>query len=97
MHAGIHAEAAMPSVEMAGKVTTVREAIEEKGPHAKEPYHDNGIEEKVLRYIKGQRNGIKVGDMEPALGVPKLRLGVIAKKLLDEGKVRKEGALYYPV
>jgi uncharacterized membrane-anchored protein YhcB (DUF1043 family) len=96
-HAGIHAETATPSVEMAGKVTTVREAIEEKGPQAGDPHHDNGIEEKVLGYINGQRNGIKVGDMKPALGIPKLRLGVIAKKLLDEGKVRKEGALYYPV
>ena len=80
MHAGINAETAMPSVEMAGKVTTVREAIEEKGPHAKEPHHDNDIEEKVLGYIKSQRDGIKVGDMEPVFGVPKLRLGVHSKK-----------------
>jgi hypothetical protein len=29
--------------------------------------------------------------------VPKLRLGVLAKKLLDKGKIRKEGGLYYPV
>ena len=35
--------------------------------------------------------------MEPVLGVPKLRLGILAKKLLDEGKIRKEGSLYYPV
>ena len=94
---GLKAETAMPSVEIAGKVTTVREAIEKEGPQAEEPHQDDDIEEKVLGYINDQHEGVKVGDMEPVFGVPKLRLGVIAKKLLDEGKIRKEGGLYYPV
>ncbi len=94
---GLKVETAMPSVEITGKVTTVREAIEKEGPQAEESHQDVDIEGKVLGYINGQHEGVKVGDMEPVFGVPRMRLGVVAKKLLDEGRIRKEGGLYYPV
>ena len=95
--AGSKARTAVPSIEITGKVTTVREAIGKGGPQAKGPHQDDDIEERVLGYINDRHDGVKVGDMEPALGVPKLRLGVTAKKLLDQGRIRKEGGLYYPV
>jgi hypothetical protein len=94
--AGSGAETAMPSVEFAGKVTTVREAIEKERPRAEGPRRDGGIEARILGYINDRRKGVKVGDMEPVFGVSKLRLGVMAKKLLGEGKIRKEGVFYYP-
>ncbi|MGD0486789.1 MAG: hypothetical protein ABSB94_06315 [Syntrophorhabdales bacterium] len=94
---GLKVETAMPSVEIHNKVAAVREAIEEERPHAEKPHQDVDIEEKVLGYINQQHNGVRVGDMEPVFGVPRLRLGVLAKKLLDEGKIRKEGGLYYRV
>jgi flagellar biosynthesis/type III secretory pathway protein FliH len=94
---GVTLGAATPSLEIHNKVATVREAIEEERPRAEEPHPYVDIEEKVLGYINQQHNGVKVGDMEPVFGVPRLRLGVLAKKLLDEGKIRKEGGLYYRV
>jgi vacuolar-type H+-ATPase subunit H len=96
-HIGSIADTAMPSVEIHGEVATVRGAIEKERPHAKKPHQEVDIEEKVLGYINKQHKGVRVGDMEPVFGVPRLRLGVLAKKLLDEGRIRKEGALYYSV
>ena len=94
---GSIADTAMPSVEIHNEVATVLGAIEEERPHAEKPHQDADIEEKILGYINEQHEGVRVGDMEPVFGVPRLRLGVLAKKLLDEGRIRKEGALYYPV
>jgi hypothetical protein len=42
-----------------------------------------------LKFIEKHPEGVKVSDMEEPLGVARIRLGVIAKRLLDEGKVRK--------
>jgi hypothetical protein len=35
--------------------------------------------------------------MEEPLGVARTRLGVIAKRLLDDGRVRKEENMYFPL
>jgi len=94
---GLKVEAAMPSVKFAGKVATVQETIEKKEPQAEEIHHDVDIEAKVLGYINEHPEGTKAGDMEPVFGITRMRLGVLAKKLLDEGKIRKEDSLYYPL
>lgn len=54
------------------------------------------LEEMVLEFINSHPGGVKVGDMEYPLGVARTRLGVISKRLLEEGKVRKEENLYFP-
>lgn len=68
-----------------------------KGPAAKEAPREMGLEKKVLKFVKSHPEGVKVGDMEKPLGVARTRLGVIAKGLLAEGKVRKEEHLYFPL
>lgn len=54
------------------------------------------LEERVLEFINSYPEGVKVSEMEEPLGVARTRLGVIAKRLLEEGKVRKEENLYFP-
>ena len=81
----------MPEVEAEVKVRPVKEAIkEEVSPEMK-------LEKKVLKFIEKHPKGVKVGDMEEHLGVARTRLGVIAKKLLEEGRVSKEGNMYFPL
>jgi len=94
---GSRAETYAPSVKFAGKVTTVEEAIGKEEPEVGEAPHDADIEEKVFGYINAHPEGAKVGDMEPVFGIPRMRLGLVAKKLLEEGKVRKDGNVYYPM
>lgn len=85
----------MPKVEAEVKVRPVKEAIEEVEEEEVTPEMDMG--EKVLKFINKHPEGVKVGDMEEPLGVARTRLGVIAKGLLDEGKVRKEENMYFPL
>ncbi len=54
------------------------------------------FEGKMIEFIERHPKGVKVGNMEKPFGLPRTRLGVMAKRLLEEGKVRKEGNLYLP-
>jgi len=81
----------MPVVEE----EVIKEAAKEVEKEEAPPEMD--IEEKVLGFIKNHPEGVRVGEMESALGATRMRLGAISKKLLDEGKVRKEENLYYPL
>ena len=83
-----------PKVEAEVKVRPVKEAIEEK---EEEVTPDMDLDEKILQFIKKHPKGVRVGDMEETLGVVRMRLGVIAKKLLEEGKIRKEENMYFPL
>jgi len=58
---------------------------------------DIPFEDKVLAFINAHPKGIQVGDMEEPLGVIRMRLGVVAKKLLDAGKVKKVDKVYFPI
>lgn len=55
------------------------------------------LEGQVLEYISNRPEGVRVGDMEEPLGANRMRLGVIAKKLYESNKVRKEENLYLPL
>jgi gas vesicle protein len=85
--------AEVPKVEAKVKVRPVKEAVEE----VEEVPPEIDIEEKVLEFINRHPEGVKVSDMEEPIGVARTRLGVIAKRLLDEGRVRKEENLYFPL
>jgi hypothetical protein len=94
---GLNIETAAASVEVKEKVSTVREAIEKEEPEQKEVIPEVEVEGRVLEYINKHPEGVKVGNMEIALGLPRMKLGMKAKKLLEEGRVRKEANLYYPL
>ena len=63
-------------------------------PPAPEP---KTLEEKVLNYINKHPKGVKISEMEVPLGQSRMRIGFIAKTLLDQGKVLKLDNIYYPV
>ena len=85
------------------KKVSIPEAIKTKEkevsiPEALQPKkRELSIEEKVLEFIEKHPEGVRVGEMEKSLGVLRMMLGRIAKKLLEEGKVRKEENLYFPL
>jgi hypothetical protein len=94
---GIKGEAAAPSVEFTGRVSTAKEKIEREQPGAEKMRRGADIKEKELGYINKHPEGVRAGDMEPVFGISRMRLGTIAKKLLEDGMIRKTGNLYYPV
>ncbi len=53
------------------------------------------LEEKILSYIKSNSEGVKVSEMEGPLKETRMRLGFVAKKLLELGELRKIDNLYY--
>lgn len=56
----------------------------------------HSIEENVLSYINKHPKGVKVLDMEEPLGMNRMRLGVVAKNLLENHKVLKVDNMYFP-
>lgn len=55
------------------------------------------MERLVQALINSRPNGVKLEEMEESLHQSRLRLGYIAKKLQDQGKVFKVDNKYYPV
>ncbi len=88
---------AVSKAEAKVKVRPVKEAAEEEEEEEEAAPPEMGMEERVLEFIERHPEGVRVSDMEDPLGVARTRLGVIAKRLLEEGKVRKEGNLYFPL
>ncbi len=85
-----------PRVEAEVRVRPVEAAIKEAVEEEEVP-PEMDLEEKVLKFIEKHPEGVKVSDMEEPLGVARTRLGVVAKKLFEEDKVRKEGSIYFPL
>lgn len=77
-------------------VTKVKEAVQPKA-ETKEAAPVT-LEDKVLNYINRHPiKGVKISEMEAPLGETRMKLGFIAKVLLDEGKVRKVDNYYFPL
>lgn len=55
------------------------------------------VEEKVFDFINAHPKGVKVSEMEEPIGEQRMRLGYVAKRLLEKGKVRKLENVYYPL
>ena len=54
------------------------------------------MEEMIIKYIQSHLNGVKMTEMEERLQQSRLRLGYVASKLLQEGKIKKVENRYYP-
>jgi len=54
------------------------------------------LKERVLEFIRKHPKGVKISAMEQPLGETRMRLGFVAKNLLDEGRVLKIENVYYP-
>ncbi|PIU29278.1 MAG: hypothetical protein COT09_01660 [Candidatus Hydromicrobium americanum] len=81
-------------VETEVKARPVEEAIKEM---EEKVTPETDLEEKVLEFIERHPEGVRVGDIEEPLGVPRMRLGQVAKRLLKKGDVRREGNIYFPL
>ena len=55
------------------------------------------LDMKILNYINKHPKGVKISEMEEPLGESRMKLGFIAKALLDEGKVQKMDNVYFPI
>lgn len=55
------------------------------------------LEEKVTDYINKHPQGVRISEMEEPLGETRMKLGFVAKNLLDEGKVQKVENIYFPI
>jgi len=70
-----------------------------KAEKPKEPVKEEKeltLEEIVLAHINKNPKGVRVSDMEGPLKETRMRIGFVAKQLLDEGKVLKMENRYYP-
>ena len=54
------------------------------------------LEAKVLDYINHHPEGVRISEMETPLGMSRLRIGFVAKNLLDQGKIVRIENSYYP-
>jgi len=61
------------------------------------PEYPLTLEAKVLDIINKNPKGVKVSEMEGPLNETRMKLGFIAKTLLDEGKVQKVDNIYFPL
>ncbi len=80
----------LPKVDV--KAEPKKEVIEKEEPKKTEMT----VEEKVLKYINNHPKGVKVSEMEKPLGEQRMRLGYVAKRLLEDGKILKLENAYYP-
>jgi uncharacterized protein len=91
-----------PKKEESKPVEKEAEPEEKPAPKAekpKEPVKEEKeltLEDKVLAHINKHPKGVRVSDMEGPLSETRMRIGFVAKQLLDEGKVLKIENRYYP-
>jgi hypothetical protein len=55
------------------------------------------LDEKLLDFINKHPNGLKISEMEQPLGETRMKLGFVAKALLEKGKVQKMDNVYFPL
>ncbi|MBK7709573.1 MAG: hypothetical protein IPN67_01155 [Bacteroidales bacterium] len=54
------------------------------------------LEEKVLDFINTHPGGVRVTEMEKPFGESRMKLGFVAKNLLEKGMIQKIETAYYP-
>ncbi|MFA5783208.1 MAG: hypothetical protein WC868_13160 [Bacteroidales bacterium] len=77
----------------------VKKKVLEESPMKKETKIEDSektLENKVLNYINAHKKGVSISEMEKPLEENRMRLGYVAKKLLDEGRILKLENAYYP-
>jgi hypothetical protein len=68
----------------------------EETPVKAEPIVPMSLEDKIVDYINKHPKGVRISEMEKPLGETRMKLGYIAKNLLDSGKIQKIDNTYYP-
>jgi hypothetical protein len=55
------------------------------------------LEERVLDFINNHPGGVRVSEMENLFGETRIKLGYVAKILLEKGMVHRVDLTYYPM
>ena len=64
----------------------------------KKEYTNEQLKKKILALVKKHADdGIRVGEMEEAIGVSKLILGRLAKEMYEEEEIGNENSRYFPI
>jgi uncharacterized protein YicC (UPF0701 family) len=73
--------------------------VEVPVPEEKVPVEEGvpNLEAKLLTAIREHPAGITLAEVAESLGVAPVVLGRAARKLIDEGRIRREDRLYFPV
>ena len=73
-------------------------AVEEEVPvEEMVPEERVRLETRILDLIRERPEGIRLTEIAEAVGEARVKVGNITRILVDEGKIRKEGLLYFPV
>lgn len=67
---------------------------EEKVPEA--GLEKTEAKERISALIDEHPEGIRLKEMEDVTGLARIRIGNLSRVLLDEGRIRKVGLLYFP-
>ena len=84
------------SIETPAEVTTFEE-VKENPVNITEQKDTLTVEERIIDYINKHPKGVKISEMEKPLGETRMKLGYLAKNLLDAGKVQKVENVYFPI
>ncbi len=74
----------------------VAAAAEEEMSAQAVPQDKQKLENRILDLIVEHAEGMKLAEMTEATGEARVKLGNITRMLLDAGKIKKEGLLYFP-
>ena len=77
-----------PPVAEVEEEVPVEEAVSEE---------KEGLENWILELIQKHPEGVKLTGIAEATGEARIKVGNITRLLVDEGKIRKEGLLYFPI
>jgi len=90
-------EAKLAKKVMEAPVAEPAKKVKEAPVKAPKPVVPKNLEEKILDYINKHPKGVKISEMEGPLGETRMKLGYIAKNLLDAGKIQKVDNIYFPL
>jgi len=82
---------------MKAPVAEPAKKVKEAPVKATKPVVPMTLEEKILDYINKHPKGVSVAEMEKPLGETRMKLGYVAKKLMEAGKVQKVDNHYFPL
>jgi len=97
METPVIAEAAKKVKESPVKAEAAKKVREAPVKAEPKPVVPMTLEEKILDYINQHPKGVRISEMEEPLGETRMKLGYIAKNLLDSGKVQKVDNIYFPL
>lgn len=74
------------------------EVVEEEMPVEEvDPEEKVRLENRIVDLIREHPEGIRLTGIAEATGEARVKVGNITRMLVDEGKIKKEGLLYFPV